>query len=404
MPELYTYKARGLEGGDVVGEMTAESEEQVLAYLSEQRYIPISIKKSSAKKLGSLAGFFRGTDHESLIIFTGNLSTLYKAGIPLLRALSLISIGKPESRFNYAIKQLRFGLQAGKSLSQAMAEFDDLFPQTYRATIAAGEESGHLDEILDELSAMLEEEMALVRQVKSGVRYPIMVILAIVAAFIVIISYVIPKFVDFYSSFGAQLPLPTRIIMGISQLFTSYWWAALAVVILLAYGFRRLLADERGKFWFDTRVLRLPIFGDLVAKGNVASFCLMLRILFKSGIPLIKSLKLLSESIKNTAIAAEVNQMNSLLEQGREHDIRLTRFEFMPQMALEMISIGLESGALDNMLQVVGRHYAKQVGYASRQLTAVLEPILTIVLGIFVLILALSIMLPMWNLIKVFNG
>ncbi|MBU2652465.1 MAG: type II secretion system F family protein, partial [Bacteroidetes bacterium] len=167
---------------------------------------------------------------------------------------------------------------------------------------------------------------------------------------------------------------------------------------------RRFLNDERGRYWFDRRVLHLPVFGSLIIKGNVARFGLMFHILFDSGLPLIRCLDILASSIKNTAIGAEIKTMTELFRDGKDSRLATTEFEYFPELALQMITIGLESGSLGNMLSEISRHYSKEVQYTSRQLTAILEPILTVVMGAFVLLLALAIFLPMWNLIKVFKG
>ncbi|MCK4573963.1 MAG: type II secretion system F family protein, partial [candidate division Zixibacteria bacterium] len=345
-----------------------------------------------------------GTDYDNLIVFTNSLATLYRAGIPLLRAMTIMKIGPANSRFNIAIEQITFGLQAGKPLSQAMEEFDDIFPKTYRASIAAGEESGHLDDILDELSVMLEKEMELTRQIKSGIRYPLMVISAIFAAFVVIISYVVPKFIHFYGSLGAELPLPTRIVMAVSDAFVNYWWLVVLGIGIVIFGIKKLLSVEWGKLWFDTRLLKIPVFGNLIIKGNVARFSLMFKILFSAGIPIVTCLQILIDSVRNAAVAAEITDMKELFHLGQESDLRSDRFKFFPKLAREMMTVGLESGSLDKMLHVLGLHYSREVSYVSRQITSILEPLLTLVLGIFILILALAIMLPMWNLINVFKG
>jgi len=404
MPTLYKYKALTENGTPHHGEITAENQDQVLDYLTEQNLIPINVKAQKARSAFSFLGFFKGIDYENLIVFTNNLFTLYRAGIPLLRIMSIIKIGPPHSRFNHAIQQMTFSLQSGKSLSESMAEFDDLFSQSYRTCIMAGEESGKLDDILEELTDMLEKEMELTRQIKSGIRYPIMVISAIVSAFVVVMTFVIPKFISFYGAFGAQLPLPTKILISTSDFFTHYWWLMLTLLAISIYGFTKLIRNEKGKFWFDKILLKIPVFGDLIIKGNVARFCLMFRILIKSGIPIVKSLQILTNSIKNIAISAEITKVEELFRQGKDSELKDGGINYFPELALEMISIGLESGSLDKMLQTVGLHYSKEVQYTSKHLTSILEPILTLVLSILVLFLALAMLLPMWNLIKVFNA
>jgi MSHA biogenesis protein MshG len=404
MPVQFKYRAVSNEGKPREGIITAETADEVVVYLSQQNLMPIEIDSVKKRKTFSLWGFFKKTDYENLILFTNNLLTMYKAGIPLLQILTIMRIGPPTGRYNQAIQQIKLKVQAGKLLSQALEDYDDLFPRVYTSSIAAGEESGKLDEILEELAVMLEKEMELTRQIKAGIRYPLIVITAIIGAFLVLITYVVPKFVAFYGSFGAKLPLPTRILIGVSDFFAEYWIIVLVAVTAIVFGFKKLISTEKGKLWVDEKLLKLPIFGNLILKGNVASFTLMFRILFKSGLPIVKSLDVLCDSVKNSVIGQEIRKLQEVFREGKDTALTSGAFTYFPRLALQMIAIGLESGSLEKMLFQVGQHYSKEVQYTSRQLTSILEPILTLVLGVFVLILALAVFLPMWNLITVFKG
>jgi MSHA biogenesis protein MshG len=404
MPVPYKYRAVSESGKPRNGVITAESGDEVISYLEQQGLIPVSVDPVKNRGGFSLSGFFKRIDYENLILFTNSLLTMYRAGVPLLRALAIMRIGPPNSRFNQAVQQIRFAVQAGKLLSEAMEDHEALFPRVYISSIAAGEEAGKLDEILQELVVMLEQELELSRQIKAGVRYPLMVITAIVGAFLVLITYVVPRFVDFYSSFGAQLPLPTRILIGTSTFFSHYWPLLLLGVVALVFGFKKLVSTEKGKLWVDEKLLRLPIFGDLILKGNVARFTMMFRILFKSGLPIVKSLEILLSSIKNSVVALEIKKLLEAFREGKDSVLTSGSFVYFPELALQMMAVGFESGSLEKMLHQISRHYSREVHYTSRQLTSLLEPILTFVLGVFVLIMALAIFLPMWNLIAVFKG
>lgn len=404
MQSRFKYRAAAGDGTTRTGVLLADSPDQVLEYLTEQELVPIKVEPAPPRRGFSLLGFLRSGNYERLITFTANLTTMYRAGIPILRALTLIKIGPASGRFDRAINDIRLAVQSGRSLSSAMEAHDDLFSRVYVASIAAGEESGQLDEILTELRTMLEDELELTRAIKSGVRYPIMVISALAAAAAVILFYVVPKFTDFYNQFNAELPLPTRLLIGLQGALSKYWPAFLVGGVLLGFVATRLLSNERGKAWLDRQFLRLPVFGNLIIKGNIARFSMMFHILFKSGLPIIASLDILADAVKNSAVAGEIRQMGNLFREGRDSRLAEHEFKYFPPLALQMMTIGLESGSLAEILREVSTHYSKEVQYTSRQLTAILEPILTLVMGVFVLILALAIFLPMWNLIKVFNG
>lgn len=404
MPTTFRYQAASEDGVVHKGTLAAESGERVEEYLAEKQLTPIVIEKVKERKPFSLLGFFGSADYESLIVFTNTLATMYRAGIPILRALSVIRVGDKSGRLNVAIERIRLDVQSGKSLSKAMADADPIFSRVYTSSVAAGEESGHLEEILDQLSMMLEKELELTRLIKAALRYPIMVISAILIATTVLMLYVIPRFVNFYTAFNAELPLPTRIIINLSQATIHYWWIPVLLAASLVLALKKVMGHEQGKLWIDEKLLKLPVFGPLIIKGNVARFSMMFTILFKAGIPIVRALEILIDSIRNSVLAQEVAELRELFQQGRDTTLSSPRIRFFPELALQMLSIGLESGSVDRMLKATGEHYHKQVQYTSRNLSAILEPMLTAVLGAFVLLLALGIFLPMWNLMQVFRG
>ncbi len=403
MPETYEYTARTTEGEERTGLIEAENPERVAAILADQRLIPTEISISKIGRHRNFFKFLKARHYENLIIFTRNLSTLYRAGVPILRALSIIKIGPENGEFNRAIMKILSLVESGKSLSEAMSEFPDIFPRIYTASITAGESSGKLDQILDSLGIMLEKDLELHRQIKSSVRYPIIVICAIAVAFLVLITFVIPRFTDFYAKMDAELPAPTRFLIWTNHFISDYWIIILVAIAAIFLIIRKVRSTTRGKLYFDRLFLQVPIFGDLIIKGNVARFAYMFQILMKSGLPLVKSLELLSKSIKNTQISNEILILADSFREGREITGILDKLKYFPLMGLRMIQIGLESGSVETMLAEVANHFSKEVDYKSRHLTSLLEPILTVVLGAFVLIVALAIFLPMWNLIQVFN-
>ncbi|MBU8932378.1 MAG: type II secretion system F family protein [candidate division Zixibacteria bacterium] len=404
MPTRYKYQAISDDGQRHTGVVAAERDQQVLDDLVERNLTPISVEKTREVKSLSVWGFSKGAHYEQLIQFTSNLLTLYQAGIPLLRALSLIKVGRENSPFRRAVEQIRLRIQGGLSLSQALGEHEELFSKVFVAGVEAGEESGKLDLILEEMNITLEQEMELTRALKGGIRYPLIVMGAIAVAFLVLITFVVPRFVSFYDAFGADLPLPTRLLIGASQILSNYWPIMLGGVIVMFIGLRKAMMTPVSRQWIDRKFVQIPIFGNLIIKGNVARFAMMFGILFQSGLPIVKALDLLVDSVKNSAISAEIARLQDFLKSGRDNELTPKHFEFIPELALQMIMIGLESGSLTKMLKQVASHYSKEVKYTTSQMTAILEPILTLVMSVFVLIMALAIFLPMWNLIKVFNS
>lgn len=403
MSVQYKYQAVTSSGQKRSGLITAQNPDEVVELLNDLNLIPVRVTPSSDRSGLMIFGFLNRTDYEKLIMFTSSLSTMYKAGIPLLRSLTIIRVGKPDGHFNHVIDQLRTAIQSGRAMSDAMADFPLIFSSVYVASVAAGEESGKLEFILDELAGMLEQEMELTRQIKAAIRYPLIVTGIIIGALVVLTTFVIPRFVSFYSSFDATLPLPTRIIIGMSEFSTHYWPVIIVFLIMLVLGFRKAFATTKGRFWIDRKLLQLPIFGELMIKGNVARFALMFKLLFASGITIVRSLEVLASTVKNVVIASEIRTLEAFFRRGKDIDDIREEVEFFPPQALQMMAVGLESGNLDRMLREIGAHYMQQVLYTSRMLTSILEPILTVVLGLFVLIMALGIFLPMWSLLEVFR-
>lgn len=404
MPSQYKYQAVTEAGFMRTGVVSAQTSQQVEEFLASQRLMPVKIAPLKRARSSALFSIFQGNEYERLIAFTNQIATLHRSGIPLLRALTLIKIPSPGDRFNYVIEQIRSAVQSGKMLSEAMAQHPEIFNPVYVAGVMAGEESGKLEQTLDELSAMLEQEMEISRHLKTATRYPMIVVGVIVLAITVVMTFVIPKFVAFYGAFNTELPLATRILILASETVLRYWPIAIGLVIALFFGVRYYLSRPSGREWFDRQLLKLPMLGDLIIKSNIARFSLIFRILFRSGVPLVKSIDLLTSTVRNTALVAEVRKMQDLFRKGQDLSTRIGQFVYFPEMALQLMAVGLESGSLDKMLEEIGIHYSKEVQYRARHLTSILEPLLTLVLGAFVLLLALAIFLPMWNLIKVFRG
>lgn len=404
MPKSFSYSAITPAGEKIKGRIQADNPKRVAAILSGQNLVPTSIKvRKTTSKLG-LFGFMKSRLYEDLIVFTRSLSTMYSAGIPILRALSIIKVGDDNGYFNRALGGLRDSIQSGRALAESMADYPEIFPRVYRAAIAAGEHSGKLDQLLEALMVMLEKDLELNRQIKTAVRYPLFVLLAIGAAFAVLITFVIPKFVNFYSEMGADLPLPTMMMIQLNQFITSCWIFIVAGIIIGAIAIKYIYRTVSGRLFFDKKFLSLPVLGDLIVKGNVARFSFIFEILLKSGLPIVKSLELLSDIVKNSQLSAEINALADAFHRGSDFERIITGLRYFPEMALQMIRVGLESGSLEIMLHETAAHFSKEVDYKSRHLTSLMEPILTVALGIFVLLVALAIFLPMWNLINVFQG
>jgi len=404
MRQVWTYKARNQSGRPITGEIEGESREQVIEVISEQGLIPTIVKRRPERiSLGAILGSFGSANREKLIIFTKELKTLYRAGIPLLRALAIIERSGQNLGLADELAGIKSDLQAGRSLSKALARYPKKFPRIYVNSIAAGEASGTMDEVLNQLAVLIEKELALSRQIKSAVRYPAMVIGAIACAMVILMTFVIPRFADIYGRYGAALPLPTQIVVGTSRFFSAYWYLFAALLVILAVALKKHLATEKGRLFWDGLLMRIPLVGDLIIKANTARFATMLKILFRSGVPMVSCLEIMRETISNKVIAGEIGLMAASFEKGQEIGYDRAQYRYFPAMALEMFKVGLESGSVETVMEELAEHYELELEYKSRHLTELLEPVLTLVIGGLVLVLALAIFLPMWNLIQIFR-
>lgn len=404
MKQVWTYKARTTRGEAICGEIEADSERHALEHLSQKHLIPTDLKPRREKKsLGAILGTFGGGRQEQLIIFTRNLLTLYRAGIPLLKAFDIIGKSGRELGMEEELESIRNDIHSGLSLSRSMGRFPRTFPPIYVASVAAGEASGTLDEVLEQMAIVVEKELSLSRQIKSALRYPLMVIIAITLAIFVILTFVVPRFASMYSRFGADLPIPTKIVIGAGNFFSAYWYLIIICIGLSVWGLKTYLARPTGRLRWDKMLLRTPIIGALILKASVARFAIMLKSLYGSGVPMLACLKILRETASNKAISEEIGLLSLSFEKGREIGQDSQEYRFLPQIALEMFQVGLESGSVEEIMGELAKHYEAELEYKSRNLASLLEPILTVVIGGIVLVLALSIFLPMWDLIRIFK-
>jgi len=404
MRQVWTYTARDSHGRRFRGEIEGESRETALEALAGRGLIPTRLNSRPEKaSLAAILGNFGSANRENLILFTRQLRTLHRAGIPLLRALS--SIGKSADKIGLAdeIDGIVDSIGSGLPLSQAVAQYPKKFPPIYIASIAAGEASGTLDDVLDQLAIMIEKEMVLARQIKSALRYPFMVISAVAMAVFILMTFVIPRFSRVYEKFGAELPGPTKIVINVSHIFSSYWFVLLAAAVAGIIILKKILSTKSGRRKWDSMILKTPLVGDLIIKANIARFATLLKILFRSGVPMVTCLNIIRDTTGNKIISGEIDELSKSFEKGREIGPDPAKYRHFPPVALDIFQVGLESGSVETVMEELAAHFEMELEYKSRHLTALLEPVLTMVIGGMVLVLALSIFLPMWNLIKIFQ-
>lgn len=405
MPK-FIYKVRDQKGALVTGEADALSSKELSEDLFSQGLIPISVKE--VKKGGGFSlnfeNMFTRVKTEEIMIFTRQFYTLFKAGISMDTIFSAVSKQISSRALKAAVKKIKDDVAEGASLSQAFARHPKIFDEMYVSMLAAGEEGGILEQVLRELVDLLEKEDEIKRNVKSATLYPKIVVFVLIGAITVLMTFVVPKFSQFYSRYGAELPTPTLILISTSKFVRGYWYIVAIMIIGLIFLYRRYYKTRSGRLNIDNLRMKLPVFGELTNKIANARFGHILSALYKSGLPMPRALEVVANVIGNEAFALEVKKVKDKIQKGSLLSDAMSTCKFFPAVIVETTAVGERTGALDEMLQAVADHYDLEIRHTIKNLTTLLEPILLI--GIFGMVatLALSIFLPIWNMSRIVSG
>jgi MSHA biogenesis protein MshG len=333
-------------------------------------------------------------------LFSRQLYTLLKSGVPIMRGLAGLQESAISSAFGRVIKDLRESLDSGRELSAAMRRHPAVFSNFYLAMVRVGEMTGRLEEVFLRLFDHLEFDRSMRERVKSALRYPTFVVVAMVGAIAIVNILVIPQFVKVFASFHAELPLMTRVLIASSAFMVDYWLVILVFLAASVVGVRAWIATPAGRYAWDSAKLRLPVAGKIIVKGTMARFARSFALAQRSGVPIVQALTLVSQTVDNAYLSARIEQMRDGVERG-ESILRtsVTAGIFTP-IVLQMIAVGEESGTLDELMDEIAQMYEREVDYELKTLSSQIEPILITFLGVMVLVLALGIFLPIWDLGK----
>ena len=404
MPKFF-YKAINERANTVSGVIEATSLEMATDILTEKGYIPSKVieKKEGfgSIKWSNINEKITPVKIPDLILFTKQFRTMIRAGVPILSLLQVLRDQTENSKLKKIIEAMTLDINRGSSLYDTFRKYPATFSPFYCSMVRAGESSGELGGVMDRLIYLLEHEHKIKSDIKSALQYPIMVVIFLAVAFFVLLTFVIPKFTKILISAGIEIPLPTRICIFLYQFLFNYWYMILGVVIagigILFYYFN----TEQGKFVKDYYVLKIPVLGPLFVKAAMARFGSIFVILYKSGIHVLDSIRILSGTIGNAAISKEFEQIRDQLEEGRGIAEPLRSAKYFTPMVIDMVAIGEASGKLDDMLTEISAHYDDEVEYATNQLSEAIGPILVVGLAAVVGFFALAMFLPMWDLTKI---
>ncbi len=398
---LYSYKAYDEKGKLVSGSIEAENIETANFSLLEQNLIPDSVTANKGKiKIQKVRVRFNKLKPQELILFTKQFRTLFQAGISIVNILRSLAEQTENKSFKQVILEIHDDIQEGASLHGAFSRHPGIFSPLYCSMVHAGETSGSLPEVMDRLSYLLDHEYKVKQDIRSALQYPVIVLVALGIAFFVLLTFVIPKFIDIFKAAGIAIPLPTRICMSLYSFLTNYWYLCIACVIFGIGGLILYCKTKQGTYMRDSFFLSLPILGPVFEKAAMSRFASIFAILQSSGISILNSIDILSETIGNSAISKEFEALKEKLKQGAGIASPLKEAKYFPPMVVNMIAVGEESGNLEKMLQDISSHYDDEVAYSVSKMATNLGPALMVGLAMVVGFFALAIFLPMWDMTK----
>lgn len=399
----FTYKGRLANGDITEGKVEATDEASVVKMLSTRSIIPIEINQStrtgenSEKKAQEVNFLTPKVSLDDLVIFSRQMYSLSKAGIPIIRAVTGLTTIK-SVRLRVALLDIISSLEKGRNFSSALAQHPDIFNQLFVSVVHVGENTGRLDEAFLQLAKYLEREQETRKQIKSATRYPTFVIIAIAAAIVILNIWVIPIFANMFDKFGTDLPLMTKILLGTSDFFINQWYVLVGLLLVLIAITKQYKNTQVGRIKWDHLKITMPVIGPIIERSLLARFSRSFSMMLRSGVPLTTALSLVADAVSNEYMASSILGMRRKIEKGESLSRVSSSSGLFTPLVLQMISVGEETGRVDELLEEVSDFYEREVDYDLASLTSKIEPILISVVAVLVLILALGIFTPMWDM------
>lgn len=403
---VFAYNGRNQGGEAVSGAVDASNAEAAAQQLLSGGIYPISINRQKTDSDEEGIGFSLGrkVKAEELIILTRQLYSLTKAGVPLNKCIRGLALTMRNPALVKVLHEIEKNLNSGITLSTAMSRHVEIFPRLYVSIILVGENSGKLDEAFLQLVEHLELEQETARRIGGAFRYPMFVFIALAIAIVVLNIFVIPVFANLFDQFGAELPIMTKVLIGTSNFFVAYWHLMLAISVIGAVLFYQWINKEAGRLKWDAFKLKIPLVGSIMLRAVLARFCRTFAMMMASGVPLIQAVELCSGAVGNAAVGDRVRNMRRGIERGESLLQAIGNSELFTPLVLQMVSVGEQTGQVDDMLNEVADFYNREVDYEIKNLSSNLEPILIVMMAVLVGILAIGIFLPMWEMFSVMQG
>lgn len=407
----FNYIGRNNSGNQVKGIIEANNTSAVAEQLIRKNITPISIVGASKNTSNNLASKnvseifgFNKVSLDELIIFSRQMYALMRSGVPILRAIHGMADASTSNTLKKALTEISGQLEGGYTLSSALNQHPNIFGSLFVSLVHVGENTGQLEESFLKLTSYLEREQATRKRIKTALRYPSMVLIALAAALVILNIFVIPTFANMFSKLGAELPLATKFLIASSNLFLNYWPYMLFACIAAYFALIRSLKTKNGRYQWDKRKTKIPVIGSIIERSILARFAHSFGIILKSGIPMTTGLTLVADAVDNKFMQEKIVAMRIAIESGESLLRSAIASALFTPLVLQMIAVGEETGRVDELLKEVGDYYEREVDYDLSTLTARIEPILLVVVAVMVLILALGIFTPMWDMASAMQG
>src|SRR5881296_2421290 len=396
---VYEYTARNLKGDLVRDKIDLATRDDVIAHLRKNRMVVVQVRE--AKGGGGLGAFFKaGVKTRDVVIFTRQFATMINSGLPLVQALDILSQQTENKVLADVTRQVVYDVESGHTLADALRKHPKAFTDLYVNMVAAGEAGGILDTILLRLAVFLEKNDSIIRKVKGAMVYPAVILSVAVIAISVLLIFVIPTFQNMFASVNLELPLPTRIVIGASNVLKNYWWAIFAVIGFVMFSINRYYKTAPGRLQIDTLLLKTPVLGDVLRKAAVSRFTRTLGTLISSGVSILDGLEITARTAGNMVIHNAVMESRASIAGGETISAPLAKSKVFPPMVISMISVGEQTGGMDEMLSKIADFYDDEVDAAVSALLSLMEPIMIVVLGVIVGGMVVAMYLPIFDMVN----
>ncbi len=403
MATTFAYKVRDQAGKVIEGQLEAEDATVVVGKLRQMGYTPIAVEAKSGSKLKGdikIPGMGGRVKMKDIAVFSRQFAVMINSGLSLIRALAILADQTENPELAKIIGEIRLDVEKGVSLSTALAKHPKVFSRLYIAMVRSGEIGGVLDAVLMRLADTIEKQVELRRKVKSAMTYPVVALSICLLISAAMLLFIVPQFKAIYTDLGGQLPLPTRVLISLSDMLKSYFLFVILLSGIGIYFFRRWINTHNGRIAWDAFKLRVPVFGVLTRKTALARFSRTLAALTRSGVGILEALDIVAETAGNETVSIALRDTQSAVKRGDTLARPLERHEVFPPMVTQMIAVGEETGALDEMLDKIADFYDQEVTATVDALTSLIEPLMIVVMGTIVGGMIISLYLPMFNIIK----